>query len=96
MASRNIQPQPTRQLPEGEAGILVCLVAVPLIWTVLICAMISQCFHTFRILVAAALAAGVAADCARLAWLRRQMNHYANRPPASQKQGNALPGAPAD
>lgn len=62
-------------LRDGESGVLVCLMAVPTIWTVLIAAFLSGCGMVTTTSMVFALSIGCAAVAARLAWLWRQAGH---------------------
>lgn len=59
-------------LPQGELGVLVCLPAIPLIWTVLLAGMMGSCIEVLRIAIVTAILIGAGADLARLIWLHRQ------------------------
>ncbi len=56
-------------LPDGELAILVCLMAVPIIWTVLIAPMMCTCTMAMTTALLFGVMAGGIADAARLVWL---------------------------
>lgn len=60
--------------PTGEHAVLVCLVAVPVIWTVLVVTILGNCAAVIATATTLAVLAGGSADCARIVWLRRRYN----------------------
>ena len=74
LAVRNDQDFATQDapLPDGERAILLCLMAVPVVWAVLIAPMICTCATATTTAVLAGVAVGCIADAARLIWLRRR------------------------
>lgn len=68
----NLQTDDTL-LPEGEVAVLVCLMAVPVIWTVLVAPLVSTCaLATMTTLLISVVVGGIA-DVARLVWLHRHL-----------------------
>ncbi len=62
-------------LRDGESGVLVCLMAVPTIWTVLTAGFLSGCGMVTATSMVFALLTGGVAVAARLAWLWSQAEH---------------------
>jgi hypothetical protein len=64
-------------VPDGELGVLVCLMAVPVIWTVLITALVSSCAMITTTALLLAVATGCFAVMSRLVWLHRHADRVA-------------------